>query len=177
VQPSFNRLRGLQELVAVSTALHELEKMPSLSYWMERYLLTETHTPKETKVLRHRYDGKRGWFDVSGGVHLTALAMRLNAGDVMALRESVVKIRPSSDAFKWEFLAAGWLVSLEPGQIKSEDAAPLLQQAYFLIEQKRYLDALSICDQILAVAPYLYEGLIAKVDTLWRLDRFEEMLI
>jgi len=85
VYPSFNRLRGLQELVAVSKALQEMEERPNLSWWLEKYTMAEADTLKETKVLRRRYDGRRGWFEVSGGIHLAAIAMRLNAGDVTAL--------------------------------------------------------------------------------------------
>ena len=133
-QPSFNRLRGLQELVAVSKALEELEERPELSYWLEKYPLAKVETLKETKVLRRRYDGQRGWFEVSGGVHLTALAMRLNAGDVTALREAVLKVRPSLNALKWSFVAAEWLIPIESGRIKPEDITPLFQQAVFLYE-------------------------------------------
>jgi tetratricopeptide (TPR) repeat protein len=157
-QPSFNRLRGLQELVAVSKALEELEKRPDLSYWLEKYLLAKADTLKETKVLRRKYDGSRGWFEVSGGVHLTALAMRLNAGDVRALREAVVKMRPSPETLKWEFLAAEWLVSLEPDRIKPEDIAALFQQAFFLQRQKRFDAAIECYTQVLRFSPKYAEA-------------------
>jgi tetratricopeptide (TPR) repeat protein len=175
-QPSFNRLRGLQELVAVSKALEELEERPDLSYWLEKYPLAESRTRKEVTVLRRRYDGNRGWLEVSGGVHLTALAMRLKAGDTQALREAVLKMRPSPEVLTWEFVAAKWLVSLEPGQVKPEEIAPLLQQASFLLEQGRESDALALCDQLLSVIPNLPEGLATKGRALWDLGRFEEAL-
>jgi len=163
-QPSFNRLRGLQELVAVSKALEELEKRPDLSYWLEKYLLAGEQTQNEVKVLRRKYEGKRGWFEVSGGVHLTALAMRLNAGDVTALREAVLKMRPSPEDLKWEFIAADWLVSLEPGQARPGDIVPLFTHAVFLEKRKHYDASIECFDSILEIDPsnvvcHCYRGL------------------
>jgi len=165
-QPSFNRLRGLQELVAVSKALEELGERPELSWWLERYPLEKVGTPKEVKVLRRRYESNRGWFEVSGGVHLTALAMRLNAGDVRALRDAVLNRRPSPDALTWRFIAAQWIIDIPPGQVKPEDIASLFQQAVFLYEQKRYEDAIALWDTILRSNPGNIQVLFNKGVTL-----------
>jgi tetratricopeptide (TPR) repeat protein len=160
-QLPFNRLRGLQELVAVSKALEEMSygytggEKPDLAWWLEKYPLAKVETPKETSVLRRKYERQRGWFEVSGGVHLTALAMRLNAGDVKALREAVLKMRPVPESLKWEFVAGEWLVSVEPGQVKPEDVALLFQQAVFLHQQGRYKDAVALYDHVLTIAPDL----------------------
>jgi tetratricopeptide (TPR) repeat protein len=152
-QPPFNCLRGLQELVAVSKALEDLEERPDLSYWLERFVVAQKPTPHDVEVLRRRYKGKRGLFEVSGGVHLTALAMRLNAGDVTALREAVLKMRPSLRSLKWEFLAADWLVSLEPGQAGFVDIVPLYTHAVFLERNKRYDASIEGFNDILAIDP------------------------
>ena len=175
-QPSFNRLRGLQELVAVSKALEELEKRPDLSYWLEQYVLTGKQTQREVKVLRRKYEGKRHWFEVSGGVHLTAMAMRLNAGDVTALREAVLKVRPSSDKLWWSFVAAEWLIPIRTGQTKPEDIAPLFTQAVFLQDQERHTDALVIYDEILKLWPLDEATWGNKGVALSKLERWDEAI-
>jgi tetratricopeptide (TPR) repeat protein len=157
-QSSFSRLRGLQELVAVSKALEDSQDRPDVSYWLEKYATAEAQTPRETKVLRRTYDSDRTRLEVSGGVHLTALAMRLNTGDVTALREAVLKMRPSAQAVRWEFLVADWLVSLEPGQVKPEDVSPLFQHAVFLHEQGSFRDAVTLYDKVLELIPEFAEA-------------------
>ena len=117
-QPSFNRLRGLQELTAASKALEESERRPDLGWWLTRYAVATVETPKEAKVLRRRHDQEgRGWFEVSGGVHLTALAMRLNAGDVSALRRAVLDTRPQTTDLAWRFVVAEWVIPLAPATV------------------------------------------------------------
>jgi len=175
-QPSFNLLRGLEELVAVSKALEELEKRPELSFWLEKYPLAKSETPKETKVLRRRYDGKRGLFEVSGGVHLTALAMRLNAGDVTALREAVLKVRPSSNDLGWTFLVADWVIPIGTGQVKPEDVAPLFSQALFLQDRGRHTDALALYDEILKLDPDFAGAWSNKGVVLVELGRTDEAI-
>ena len=152
-QPSFNRMRGLQELVAVSKALEEMDERPDLSWWVEKYQVSKADTAKQTKVLRHRYDGDKGGFELSGGVHLTALVMRLNAGDVSALREAVLKVRTKPDLLSWDFVAAEWIIPLGQGQAKPEDVAGLFQQAIFLQDRERHAEAISIYDEILKLNP------------------------
>jgi tetratricopeptide (TPR) repeat protein len=175
-QPSFSRLRGLQELVAVSKALEELEPRPDLGWWLERYSPWEVRTPKEAELLKRRYVGERGWFDVSGGVFLTAMAMRLNAGDVRALREAALASRPSAESLRWSFAAAEWAVPLAEGQVKPEDTARLFAQGLSLRRQERYEQAIVPYDTILEVAPDSAEAWYGKGAALWRLGRPQEAL-
>lgn len=175
-QPSFNRLRGLQELVAVSKALEELEQRPDLGWWLHRYDGEETGTKPQAKVLRRRYDGKRDWLEVSGGVHLTALAMRLNAGDVTALRDAVLNVRPSPGELTWTFVAAEWLIPIGTGQVRPEDIEPLFAQARFLEEQQRFSDAVSLYDRILEFSPDLAAAWSNKGLALGKLGKWEQGL-
>lgn len=177
-QPSFNRLRGLQELVALSKALEELEYKPDLTWWIKKYPLTKTETPKEIKVLQRRYDGWRGWFEVSGGVHMVALAMRLNTGDVHALREAVLITRPSADALNWAFVAAEWIIPIEPKQenVKPDDLVSLFQQALFLQRQERHTDAIHVYDAMLALDSHLVAVWCNKGIALGSMGHHEEAL-
>jgi tetratricopeptide (TPR) repeat protein len=148
-QPSFNRLRGLQELVAASKALEDLEERSDLSWWLEKYLLARSETPKQAKVLRRRHEEGRGRMEVSGGVRLTALAMRLNAGDVRALRQAVLQVRPSEDALSWRFVVGEWLIPVGTGQVTPDSIADLFAQGQFLHQQKRYADAVLVYEEVL----------------------------
>jgi tetratricopeptide (TPR) repeat protein len=174
--PSFNSLRGLQELVAVSKALEELEQRPDLLYWLDKYPLLGNQTPKETKVLYRKYNGQRGICEVSGGVHLTALAMRLNAGDVTALREAVLKVRPSSNDLSWTFLSAEWLIPIGSGQVKTEDIVPLFSQAVFLDEHARYEQAIALLDEIIKVKPDYAEPWYRKGKALGKLGKVDDAI-
>jgi len=175
-QPSFNRLRGLQELVAVSKALQELEPQPNLDYWLDQYPIATQDTPRQAKLLRRKYEGNQRSLEVSGGVHLTALAMRLNSGDVGALRQAVLKVRPSSQALDWSFVAAEWVIPLGEGQVRPEDIAPLFSQALFLQEQERHQDAIGVYNSILEINPRLAEAWSNKGAALGRLGRYPEEL-
>lgn len=159
VQPSFNRLRGLQELVAVSKALEEMEQRPDLSYWLEKYQLVKAARPADPKVLHRRHNGQRFWLEVSGGVHLTALAMRLNAGDVTALREAVLKVRPASDTLGWGFITAGeWIVSdVDFSKMDMSSAAALFSHGEFLFHQGDYDRAIAYWLQITRAYPEMSE--------------------
>ncbi|MCX6844394.1 MAG: tetratricopeptide repeat protein [candidate division WOR-3 bacterium] len=176
VQPSYNRLRGLQELVAVSKALEELDEGPDLDWWLKAYPLVSAETPKETRVLTRKYDGAHGWLEVSGGVHLTALAMRLNAGDTKALREAVLAVRPTLENLSWQFVAAQWLIPLVSGQVGPEDITLLCQQSMFLEEQGRFPDALALYDRILETDSGNAVVWCGKSVTLIRLGRSDEAL-
>jgi len=174
-QLSFNRLRGLQELVAVSKALEEMEERPDLSWWLEKYPLVKVETSKEVKVLQRRHE--RGWFEVSGGVHLTALAMRLKAGDVRALRNAVLEIRPSVNALSWTFVVGDWVIPIGQGQLRPEDTEALLQHAMELTRANRSIDALVLADAVMDVVPDSVMAWSAKGEILLRSGRLEEALI
>jgi len=152
-QPSFNRLRGLEELTAVSKAVEEMEERPDLKWWLEEYPLAKVETPTEVPLRVREKEGAGYRLEVSGGVRLTALAMRLSAGDVSALREAVLKTRPGPDALQWSFVAGEWIVPLGAGQVKPEDIALLFQQAVFLQERERHADAVALYDEIIRLDP------------------------
>jgi len=175
-QPLFNRLMGLIELVALSDALKKLEERPNINWWIIEYPLLVIDTPKETKVLKRIYDSKRPGFEISGKLELTAMALRLNAGDVNALRDAVLLVRPQPNALIWEFVAADWIIPIGEGQVKPEDIAPLFQQAYFLGEQERWSDALTLYEQVLKLDPNLAEAWSNKGAALGNLGRYEEAI-
>ena len=180
-QPWWNLLRGLQELVALSAALESLESRPDLTWWLDDYRLATEQTPKQVACLRR---GNQ-YFRFEGGVHLTALALRLNAGDVTALREAVFYARPRLETLSWDFVVAEWVVSTTGAtdrakqsemEISEHELASLLAQGTFLLERQRNVDAVSIFDTVLGIMPNCVEAFHNKGSALYELGRYQEAL-
>jgi len=185
VHPSFNRLRGLEELVSVTKALEQLAPRPDLAWWFDEYKIQDVKTPRAAKVLRRDWAEFPSSLQVEGGVHLEAIALRLQAGDVTALRDAVLKHRPTPIALTWEFVVGQWIIPLTPGTLRLEEVAPLVQQAWFLFEQRRYHESATLYSRVLNGFPDLgaayvgrglaraynrdYERAIADYDTALRL--------
>jgi tetratricopeptide (TPR) repeat protein len=161
VHPSFLRLQGLSELLAFTHAIENMEKIPDFSFWLKEYKVKRVSTKKEVEVLKRKEEYRverrgmiySGYWEVSGGVQLMAIALRLKAGDVTALKEAVLKTRPKPDTLSWSFVVAEWLIPTTPGMLKMEDIASLFTHAVFLQVQKRYDDALTLYGKIIELKP------------------------
>jgi tetratricopeptide (TPR) repeat protein/peptidoglycan hydrolase-like protein with peptidoglycan-binding domain len=176
VHPSFNRLRGLQELVGLSVASEQLGSRPDLSWWLNDYPLPEVVTPREIDLVRREHQDARSLYILEGGVQLAAMAIRLEAGDVGALKEAVLKVRPSPDRLNWSFVVGEWVIPLEPGQLRPDQILPLFEQARFLQVQKRHEDAVAVYDAMLTLDPELAPAWNNRGVALAELDRLEESL-
>jgi len=170
---SFNRLRGLQELVGVSKALQELETPVDISWWLGEYPLPSINTPKEMPVVRRTYYANRS---ASGGVEMAALAIRVATGNVVALRQAVLDNRDRPDELKWEFTVGRWVIPIRPGHISPEETANLYSEAVFLATHDKHLDALSLFNLVLRTAPDSSEVWYNKGVVLYRLHRPEQAL-
>ena len=160
VHLSFARLQGLDEMVALTRAIEELEERPDLSFWLRDFRLKKVKTKKEVNVLKReegyelpRTSGGYRRYWLSGGVQLMAIALRLKAGDVTALKEAVLQTRPGPDASSWSFVVGQWLIPTSPGMLKLEDVAELFSHAVFLHEEKRYYEAISLYEKVLMLRP------------------------
>jgi len=161
VHPSFARVQGLDEMVALTKAIEEMEEKPELDWWFEGYQVKNVNTKREIKVLKREGNYElpitngiyRGYQEMSGGVELMAIALRLDAGDVTALKEAVLKTRPKVNSLKWHFIVGEWLIPTSPGMISMEDIVPLFTQAVFLDEHERYDEAIALLGQIIELKP------------------------
>lgn len=161
VHPSFSRLQGLDEMVALTKAIEEMAEKPGLSYWLKDYQIRKFKTKKEIEVLKKKGDYEfpvtgrvyRGFQELSGGVELMAVALRLKAGDVTALKDAVLKTKPKSDTLSWGFLVSEWLIPTSPEMLKFEDVTELFFHALFLQNQKRYKEALTLYEKIIQLKP------------------------
>ncbi len=149
LHPSLSRLQGLLELVAVSKALEEMPDKPDLSFWLREYQIKQVSTQKTINVVTRKGE----LFEFFGGVQLTAIALRLNSGDVSALKEAVLVTKPRADSLAWTFIVAEWVIPTSPGAIAPEDIALLFSQALFLSEQKRHDEAIAIYNKMLEIYP------------------------
>lgn len=161
VHPSFSRLQGLVELVALTKAIEEMDERPDLDWWLIEYQVKQVDTREELKVLKRREEYRvpvsegyyEGHWEVSGGVELMAIALRLKAGDVTALKGAVLKTRPSLNALRWTFLVAKWIIPTTAGMLNMEDIAQLFAHAVFLQSKKRYDAAIECYSKILQIHP------------------------
>lgn len=158
VHPSFSRLHGLDELVALTRAIEEMENRPDLSFWLKTYRVKQVKTKKNLDVLKReeKFELPTGSlvYRVSGGVELMAIALRFKAGDVTALKEAVLKTRPEIGTLMWGFIIGEWLIPTSGhGLSSAEDVVTLFSHAQFLKEQKRYDDAIVLYDKIIKLEP------------------------
>ncbi len=172
-EPCLLRLLGLQELVAVSRVLEELEPMPDLAWWLDKYRTDKVWIEKRVKTPRRSAKtGER--LEMSGGIRLTALSTSLAASDAKGLKAAVLGSRPSRDALSWSF--GGWSTAptMEPAQ--ADGHALLILRAEFLRSQGRHEDALAVLDQALKLNPGQAGAWAAKGRALAGLGRGEEAL-
>jgi len=159
VHPPLLRLQGLNELVALTKAMEEMDKRPDLTFWLRDYKVGEIRTEKTVKVLKRKEYVKSSMTNVSfinelsGGVQLMALALRLKGGDVSALMEAVVKTRPNPGTLWWSFMVGEWLIPTSPEMLKMADIGSLFDHAMFLFVKKQYVEAISLYRKIIELKP------------------------
>ncbi len=158
---SFSRLQGLLELVALAKAVEELRVLPDITYWLGVFSVKEIDLPATLAVLwreeevQYEHDGKqvRGPLVLAGGVELKALALRVKAGDVTALRSAVLQTRPSSTSLAWTFIVDDWVIPTDRKSVESADFVQLLAHAGYLQRQKQFTAAEELYAKMLQMAP------------------------
>ena len=165
VHPSFLRLQGLDELVALTKAIEEMEEKPDLSFWLKEYPVKPVRTEKTLEVLKRKEEYElpmeggvyRGYQEVSGGVQLMAIALRLKAGDVTALKEAVLKTRPKEEALSWGFIIGEWLIPTSFPTMDTSSAVILYAHGEFLFQQKDYDHAIACWRKVAQAYPEMGE--------------------
>ena len=168
--PSFARVQGMEELVALAHAVEQMDPRPGLTYWLTQYSVKRQETPREVEVLRRSFTDRRATtggieecrLTVSGGVSLRAIALRATAGDVTALREAVMRTRPATEALRWTFTVTEWGIGGPLGEASAEQAAQLLSHGHFLAAQNRHGDAVAAFTEAMKVLPDAQEIYLAR---------------
>lgn len=159
--PSFSRVHGLDELVALVNAIENMEERPDLDWWLMKYEVKKAETQRKVEVLRrheeYRIPVSGGYYDghyeVSGGVQLMAIALRFKAGDVTALKEAALKTRPKSEALTWGFIVGDWIVPTSGETFKVDDIAVLFSHAVFLQNNDRLDESINFYEKIINLKP------------------------
>lgn len=146
---SFSRVQGLNEMVALTKAIEEMETTPALSYWLQDYHIKRIPTKKKIETVKR----KGVYSELSGGVQLMAIALRLRSGDVTALKEAVLKTRPNISCLSWRFIVDEWIIPTSYATSKDDDIASLYAQAQFLRKKQHYDDALKLFNKIIDIFP------------------------
>ncbi len=170
--PVFSRLLGLDELVAISRAIEEMEPKPDLDYWLTNYqvraVITDTTVRSLFRTERSAKGGDKREASMEGGVRLMAVALRLRAGDTRALRDAVLTTRPPGNAVSWTFLVGDWLIPTSPGMIGNAEAVQLVAHANFLESQSRHDDADALYQKLDRLRPDLASEIVGiRADALY----------
>jgi tetratricopeptide (TPR) repeat protein len=157
--PVLARLDALNQLVALTKGLEETEDAPNLDYWLTRYTPERTVTVNQSPTLRRYAELRRPnerrarTIELSGGVQLKALAIRLKAGDVTALRDAVLASRPSPNELAWGFTIGEWLIPDYVSTVSDKEIGAVTNHAAFLTQKGRHAQAAELYGYIIAARP------------------------
>jgi hypothetical protein len=105
------RARPILYLVSLAAGLKSLQvDEAELLYWLYDYKVPYVKTFEDYELIEttREIPGRNLKLTVSGGIELTPIVVRLQAGDVTALRDVVLKSRPSESALIWHPPLDGW---------------------------------------------------------------------
>jgi TPR repeat protein len=100
-RPLLDRLRGLARLAGLTKGIVVGKWASDFQYFLHDYQFEATATPPEVDVLQNK-DNSLG-MALRGGIQLRQLATRLRNGDITALVEAVIKMRPKTNSIAWDF--------------------------------------------------------------------------
>lgn len=156
----FETLRGLTKLAALAKGLREVISPPLLGFYVTGYPLQKTKTLREVDVLR--VENPEVGLEISGGVDLMALAMRIESGDADALRKLILVGRGVAGVEPLIWLLEiqtkdGQLdcVRIDPVSMDPSGVARLFCHAQFLTKKERYRAAIVLFDEIAGKCPNL----------------------
>jgi tetratricopeptide (TPR) repeat protein len=162
-------LRELTRLSAIAKGCARSSCSFKFEDFIKNYKALKVTTPTNKEVVVQRDLNRR--LEFRGGVELKALALRLAKGDASALRQIVLKARPSPNSASWKFIISlqngvpeG--VNILPQSGSDSDAAELLAQGTFLYINNRFDDAVKCCDSILMDFPNSEEAACMKAISL-----------
>lgn len=119
--PELARLKTLLDLVAIAKGIDELKLESDINYWLDDYELSEVTTPEQYELLKREEKVKiknkyKFMLEVSGGIDLDPIILRLQAGDVTALRDAVINSRPDRNTLTWRVPLEGWTIPGSPDE-------------------------------------------------------------
>lgn len=114
--PEIARLRRLYEMVAIAKGMDSLPQ-PMVAFWVHDYPILKIPTPREFDLVSREETIQTGAglraLEVSGGIQFRALMIRLQEGDISALKEAVIQSRPAANSLSWILPISTWCLSIE----------------------------------------------------------------
>ncbi len=110
--PVLARARPIIALVSLAEGMRSLQSGVDLSFWIDRYPVRRVDTIPDYDLIEVKEEiaEKKLVLTVSGGFEINPIIIRLNAGDVSALKEAVLASRPSPQKLFWNPPLDGWIV-------------------------------------------------------------------
>lgn len=99
--PVLEEFRNLTALSALMKAVRQSEPRPDIDYWLRTYHVEPVETPEEISTVRRGVSGFAYSLSVSGGVIVCPIIYRARARDPIAIRQLVLRSRPSPDVLTW----------------------------------------------------------------------------
>jgi hypothetical protein len=129
--PAIGRLQVLFDLVALARGIQLLPSAPDLSYWLQTYPVARVETPQTHPLLKQQAklpaSDHTKMLEIDGGVQLKALVLRLQDGDITALRDAVLLSRPQGQVLTWRVPLEGWRLPGTP-ETHSSQSLPILSE-------------------------------------------------
>ena len=108
--PVLARAVPILALVSLAEGVKRIDAEPQMDYWLRTYRVGSVETPTEQELIEDKRElkGARLVLTCRGGVRLNPIVVRLRSGDVTALKEAVLKSRPSGQSLVWNPPLQGW---------------------------------------------------------------------
>ena len=176
--PVCRECKACRNLTALATVLQGMEDRPTLDYWLTRYVCRKVDTPPTIHLVgRAAVSGGRQ-LRAEGGARLTAYATRLSEGDVGALRDVVLEVRPKDDhPLTWQFIHdGGFIVTLGKSNADS-DLGQQYANAEYYFQTKQYEKSLEVVNGVIDGNPKSNEFLAFKGTLLAAMARNSQALL
>jgi hypothetical protein len=110
--PALARVRPILAMVSLAEGVRRLGASAEVDYWLRGYSVPAVDTPQWQDLLEAQAEVEQihKTLVVSGGIEINPIVVRLNAGDVTALREAVLGSRPTPGALTWNPPLEGWQI-------------------------------------------------------------------
>jgi hypothetical protein len=126
--PQLRRVSQLYSAVALAHGLREAKGLPDLKYFLNDYPAKRVETPPDMEVMT----SAGATMNLTGGIELRALLLRLQDGDVTALREAVLRSRPKGTPLSWALPLSSWqIVGANEGEATAGQNEPIEQSSQF----------------------------------------------
>ncbi len=145
-KPILKRLDSLCRLASLSKGLINISFSYDLRFWTSGYKIKSVVIDRIIDIIK--VENKKYKFTLSGGVRLFSLVNKLKQGDSDALKELVMRTRPSSETLFWEYS-----IMLEDNQLKGifipdstrlkiVELSPFLNRTNFILKRGRFVEAI-----------------------------------